>query len=92
MARNADGLTARRGARSGRSVSRSALTLGATPAAVAPGGATTLAGNLGGTGNANRQVVLQANPFPFTQGFVNVSNVLVTDAAGNFSFPILSVR
>jgi len=91
VARNADGLT--RGARRTFRTKRQplGLTLGANPGAVAPGGATTLAGNLGGTGNGNRQVVLQANPFPFTQGFVNVSNVLVTDAAGNFSFPVLSV-
>jgi hypothetical protein len=55
------------------------------------GGAVTLAVHLTGTGNANRQVVLQSNPFPYTQGFANASNVQVTDAAGNFSFPLLSV-
>jgi hypothetical protein len=91
VARNADGLT--RGARRTFKTKRQplGLALGANPAAVAPGGATTLAGNLGGTGNANRQVVLQSNPFPYTQGFLNASNVLVTDAAGNFAFPVLSV-
>ncbi len=91
VARNADGLT--RGARRTFRTQRQplGLTLGANPAQVAPGGATTLVGNLGGTGNAGRQVVLQANPFPFTQGFLNAGNPLVTDAAGNFSFPVLSV-
>jgi hypothetical protein len=67
------------------------VTLGATPNPVAPGAPTTLAGQLTGTNSANRDVVLQANPFPYTQGFVNVSNPQVTDAVGNFSFPVLSV-
>jgi len=67
------------------------VTLAASPPTVAPGGATTLGGQLTGTNNANRDVVLQANPFPYTQGFVNVANPQVTDALGNFSFPVLSV-
>ena len=67
------------------------MTLAATPPTVAPGGATTLAGTLTGTNNANREVVLQSNAFPYTPGFANVGNPLVTDAAGNFSFPVLSV-
>jgi len=67
------------------------VTLAASPNPVAPGGATTLAGQLTGTNNANRDVVLQSNPFPYTQGFLNASNPQVTDAAGNFSFPVLSV-
>ena len=68
------------------------VTLGATPNPIAPGGATTLAGQLTGTNNAGRQIVLQGNPFPYLQGFVNVTNPQVTDAAGNFSLPLLSVR
>jgi hypothetical protein len=67
------------------------VTLAANPNPVVPGGPTTLAGQLTGTNNANRDVVLQSNPFPYTQGFLNVGNPLVTDAAGNFSFPVLSV-
>jgi hypothetical protein len=67
------------------------VSLAATPNPVAFGSPVTLAGQLTGTGNANRQVVLQSNPFPYTQGFQNASNVQVTDAAGNFSFPLLSV-
>ena len=67
------------------------MTLAAAPNPVAPGGATALAGQLTGTNNAGRDVVLQSNPFPYTQGFVNAGNALVTDAAGNFSFPVLSV-
>jgi hypothetical protein len=67
------------------------VTLAANPATLAPGAATTLAGQLTGNNNANRDVVLQANPFPYTQGFLNVANPQVTDAVGNFSFPVLSV-
>jgi hypothetical protein len=67
------------------------VTLAATPNPVPFGGAVTLAGQLTGTGNANRQVVLQSNPFPYTQGFQNALNAQVTDAAGNFSFALLTV-
>jgi hypothetical protein len=67
------------------------VTLTANPPTVAPGGATTLGGQLTGTNNASRDVVLQANPFPYTQGFLNVANPQVTDAVGNFSFPVLTV-
>ena len=67
------------------------VSLAATPNPLFPGRATTLAGVLSGTGNANRQVVLQSNPFPYTQGFVNASDPHVTDAQGGFSFPVLSV-
>jgi hypothetical protein len=67
------------------------VTLAATPNPVRAGGASVLAGALTGTGAPGRQVVLQANPYPYTQGFLNVGNVLVTDAAGGFSFPVLSI-
>src|SRR3954454_19542666 len=67
------------------------VTLAATPNPVLFGGGTTLAGTLTGTGNANRAVVLQGNPFPYTQGFANVGNSQLTDAQGNFAFPLLSV-
>jgi hypothetical protein len=67
------------------------VTLAANPNPVAFGSPVTLAGQLTGTGNAGRQVVLQSNPFPYTQGFQNAANVQVTDAAGNFSFALLSV-
>jgi hypothetical protein len=67
------------------------VSLAGSPNPVRAGTATTLAGTLTGTGNGSRQVVLQANPWPYTQGFLNVSNALVTDGNGNFSFPVLSV-
>jgi hypothetical protein len=67
------------------------VTLAATPNPIRAGGPTTLAGQLTGTGNAGRQVVLQSNPFPYTQGFLNATNPQVTDGNGAFSFPVLSV-
>jgi hypothetical protein len=55
------------------------------------GGLTTLAGQLTGTDNAGRDVVLQSNPFPYTQGFKPVNNKVVTDNAGNFTFGLFQV-
>jgi hypothetical protein len=65
------------------------VTLVGTPNPVAYGKPAVLSGQLTGTGNGGRQVVLQANVFPYLQDFSNASNVQVTDAAGNFSFPIV---
>jgi hypothetical protein len=68
------------------------VTLAASPNPVpAKSSATNLSGTLSGTGNAGRRVVLQSNPWPYTQGFQNVTNEQVTDAVGHFSFPLLSV-
>jgi hypothetical protein len=67
------------------------VSLAATPNPIRIGHSTTLAGVLSGTGNANRQVVLQANPWPYTGGFVAATNAQVTNASGGFAFPLLSV-
>jgi hypothetical protein len=67
------------------------VTLAATPNPVRTGEVTTLAGVLSGTGNAGRQVVLKSNPWPYTQGFLPVGNVLVTNTDGSFSQTIPSV-
>jgi hypothetical protein len=67
------------------------VTLAANPNPVVPGGAVSLAGALTGTNSGNRDVVLQSNPFPYTQGFLNATNAQVTDPAGNFSFALLSM-
>jgi hypothetical protein len=48
-------------------------------------------GNLSGTGAANHEIVLQANPFPFSGGFKTVGNPELTNAAGGFSFPFLGL-
>jgi hypothetical protein len=91
IARNAEGVT--RGADRTFKTPRQPLgvSLVATPNPIFPGRATTLAGVLSGTGNANRQVVLQFNPFPYTQGFQNLGDAHVTDANGAFSFPLLGL-
>jgi hypothetical protein len=67
------------------------LTLAATPNPVPFGKPAVLAGMLTGTGNASRQVVLQSNPFPYTQGFANTTNVQLTNATGAFAFTLLMV-
>jgi hypothetical protein len=67
------------------------LTLAANPNPVPFGAGTTLVGNLSGTGNAGRQIVLQQNPFPYTAGFQTLGNPQLTAADGNFAFPLLSV-
>ncbi|HEY1689973.1 MAG TPA: fibronectin type III domain-containing protein [Solirubrobacteraceae bacterium] len=67
------------------------LQIVASPNPVAYGGAITIQGTLSGTGAGNREVVLQANAYPFTAGFVNVGNVELTSATGSFSFVLLNV-
>jgi hypothetical protein len=67
------------------------VSLAATPNPIRTGRSTTLAGVLSGTGNAGRQVQLQANPWPYTGGFQPAANNQVTSSTGSFAFPILSV-
>ncbi len=66
------------------------VVLAASPETIAPNGSSQLTGQLTGTNNADRDVVLQANQWPFA-GFVNVGNKIVTDAQGNFSFSVLTI-
>jgi hypothetical protein len=61
------------------------------PDPVAFGGSMVIQGTLSGTGNGNREVVLQGNVFPFTAGFANVGNPELTTATGGFSFPVLGL-
>ncbi len=48
-------------------------------------------GNLSGTDNGNREIALQANPYPYTQGFKTVGNPEVTTSSGSFSFPYIGL-
>ena len=68
-----------------------ALSLAAAPNPVLFGGTTTLTGQLTGTGAAGANVILQQNAFPYTAGFQTVGNPQVTDAAGHFTFGVLSL-
>lgn len=63
----------------------------ATPNPLGIGSYTTLSGQLTGTGNAGREIQLQSNPFPYTQGFKQIGNSLITDPLGNFSFGLQAV-
>ena len=67
------------------------LTLSAGPNPVGFGRPLIVGGTLTGTNHANREVVLQSNPFPYTQGFLNATNPQLTNAAGQFSFTLASV-
>jgi hypothetical protein len=48
-------------------------------------------GTLSGTGSANHEVELQANPFPYLSGFQQVGNPELTNATGGFSFPYVGL-
>ena len=48
-------------------------------------------GTLSGTGASTREIVLQANPFPYLGGFKNVGNPEVTNSVGGFSFPFVGL-
>jgi hypothetical protein len=67
------------------------MSLAANPNPITAGQGTMLAGTLTGTGNAGRRVLLQSNPWPYTQGFQNAANEQVTNPQGGFAFPVLSV-
>lgn len=63
----------------------------ASPSPVPFGDTLSLGGTLFGTGNAGRIVALQANPFPYLQGFKTLGNPEVTNSFGGFSFPVLGM-
>jgi hypothetical protein len=67
------------------------LALQAAPNPIVFGAGTTISGQLTGTGNAGKQVVLQQRAFPFTAGFANVGNAVVTDANGGFTFAAVAL-
>jgi hypothetical protein len=67
------------------------VALVSTPNPVPFGSPATLSGTVGGTGAAGRPVQIQQRAFPFSGGFRNVGNALVTDANGRFSMALLSL-
>ncbi|HEY2604385.1 MAG TPA: hypothetical protein VGI67_22700 [Thermoleophilaceae bacterium] len=50
----------------------------------------TVTGQLTGTGSAGAKVTLLGRPFPFTAAFAPVSNSVVSNADGTYSFPFTS--
>jgi hypothetical protein len=66
------------------------LAILSSPNPVPFGGTVTIQGTLSGTDNANRPVVLQASPFPYTSGFQQVGNPGLTLANGEFKFVVLN--
>jgi hypothetical protein len=50
-----------------------------------------VSGVLSGTEAANHEVVLQATPFPYLRGFKDTGNPVVTNASGNFTFPVANL-
>jgi hypothetical protein len=62
------------------------------PNPVSFGAPFTAEGALTGTGASTREVVLQANPFPYTAGFKTVGNPQLTSATGSFSFGALGLN
>ncbi len=85
------------GARTGadRSLKTSAIPLSlqilGAPNPTLYGSAAVIEGTLLGTGNADRAVVLQENPFPYTQGFLDAGEPHLTTATGGFAFPVLGL-
>jgi hypothetical protein len=61
------------------------------PSPVTFGSPFVLEGALTGAGSHSREIVLQANIFPYTAGFQNLGNPEVTTATGAFSFPVVGL-
>jgi hypothetical protein len=61
-----------------------------TPNPVVFGSSFSVGGVLSGTGSGGRQIVLQANPYPYLGGFKTTGRPEVTDSGGRFSFFLAS--
>jgi hypothetical protein len=68
------------------------VSLATTPNPVVFGNPFIIEGTLAGTGAASHEVVLQANPFPYTAGFQTIGNPQVTNASGGFQFPFIGLE
>ncbi len=55
------------------------------------GGTFVISGTLTGTGNADRAIVLQATPYPYTAPYANVGTQLLTGPTGAFSFRVANL-
>lgn len=50
-----------------------------------------VSGNLAGSENANQELVLQYDPYPYKQGFLDLGRPELSDATGDFSFTVPSL-
>lgn len=67
------------------------LAIAATPNPVRIGAPTTITGQLAGTGGGGRDIQLQMKSFPYTAGFENSGNPVVTAPDGTFAIPLLGL-
>src|SRR5262249_5908774 len=67
------------------------LSATATPNPVVFGATATLTGTLAGTGGGGRPLQVQQNAFPFTAGFANTGNQVLTNPDGTFSIPVVGL-
>jgi hypothetical protein len=51
-----------------------------------------LSGTLTGANNGGREIVLQASPYPYSTGYVNVGAPLLTGTTGAFAFHVADMR
>jgi hypothetical protein len=65
-----------------------AVTIAATPASVAFGRATTISGQVTGSGNGGVQVTLESQPLGTTGGKFTTVTSTTTDASGNYTFTV----
>jgi hypothetical protein len=67
------------------------LSAGVRPSSTVFGSHFSVTGNLAGSENVNQELVLQIDPYPYKQGFADFSSPELSDASGNFSFPIAPI-
>ncbi|MGH2865445.1 MAG: hypothetical protein ACRDJX_09390 [Solirubrobacteraceae bacterium] len=71
-----------------RKLTKSGFAIPKTYAPILVGGAFTLSGTLTGSGNANREIVLQASRYPYTTPFADVGSPILTASDGRFVFRV----
>ncbi|MGE4428849.1 MAG: hypothetical protein AB7G37_20530 [Solirubrobacteraceae bacterium] len=89
VARNGKGTTVGKKRRFKTPVLPLNFTVAASPNILDYRETTTIAGTLGGTNNAKRQIQIQRNQWPYTAGFQPVGNTLLTNDDGTFALPVL---
>jgi hypothetical protein len=68
---------------------QNAVTIGASPATVTFGRATTISGKVSGPSNSGVQVTLEENPFPFTGGFKATKLTATSTNSGAYTLSVV---